>query len=101
MPNSVAGRRKILNEPGVFTRMRSSADASEWCGQLARIYLTSVLWNLRRKHFAVATSRTAFGVAGVVTAGQHAFSPNFWRALFSRYESDTFRRGFAAAQVAN
>jgi len=91
-------REKILNEPGVFARMRASADAGDWYGRLARIYLTSMVWNLRRKNWATALGRTALGLAGIAIAGRDLFSSNFWRALFSQYESKTFQRGFSAAK---
>ncbi|MCX6049590.1 MAG: glycosyltransferase family A protein [Chloroflexi bacterium] len=92
-------REKILNEPGAFTRLYASADNSLWVGRLVRIYLTSVLWNLQHKNFATAVERTALGLAGILAANRHLGSPDFWRALGSRYESDTFQRGFAAGSA--
>jgi glycosyltransferase involved in cell wall biosynthesis len=93
-------REKILNEPGVFARMCASANGADWSGRLTRIYLTSMVWNLRRKNFATALGRMVLGLAGIATAGRSAFSPSFWRALFSQYESETFQRGFAIASKA-
>jgi len=89
-------RENILNEPTAFLRLRTSATTSFWVGRLVRIYLTSVLWNLRRKKFATAAGRATLGLVGTVAAGRHLVSPSFWRALGSCYESNTFQRGFAA-----
>lgn len=90
-------REKILNEPGVFTRLRASACDSYWQGRLVRIYLTSVIWNLQyRKGFAAA-SRGVSGAVGFLLAGPHIFGAAFWRGLKSPYISWTFLRGFDAA----
>lgn len=88
-------REKILNEPDAFSRLHTSAHGSGWYGRLVRIYLTSVLWNLRRKNFATTIGRAGLGLAGAAAAGRYLVTPGFWRALCSRYESDTFQRGFA------
>jgi glycosyltransferase involved in cell wall biosynthesis len=87
-------REKILNEPGVFQRMHSSASASEWHGRITRIYWTSMFWNLRRRNLFTSTSRGLLGAAAFLLAGQHLVSTAFWQALLRPYESKTFVRGF-------
>lgn len=94
-------REKILNVSGVFTRMRASARSSDWQGRMARIYLTSALWNLRHKHLFTAVSRTVFGLAALALAGAGLLSPGFWRALSQAYDSPTFRRGLAQVSGAS
>jgi glycosyltransferase involved in cell wall biosynthesis len=95
-------REEVLNEPGAFARFRSSlgqlppGDLS-WHGQIVRIYLTSVAWNLQRKHFWSAACRAAFGLAGIAYAGSTVFSGAFWQALTRPYPNPTFARGVAAA----
>lgn len=91
-------REKILDEPGVFQRMRTSAHAGKWRGRMARIYLTSTLWNLKRKRLLKATSRASFALLSGLEAGRYAADLAFWQAIFSRYESETFTRGFQADQ---
>ena len=91
-------REKILDEPGVFTRLRLSANSPFWQGRLVRTYLTSVVWNLQRRRPFMAASRLLYGLAGLALAAPCALSPEFWRALRGRYISPTFTRGFAEDQ---
>jgi hypothetical protein len=90
-------REKILSEPGVFTRLRSSAGSSYWQGRVVRTYLTSAAWNLQHRKGFTALSRGMFGLSSLVLAGMQLASPSFWRAVGSRYISPTFTQGFEAA----
>jgi len=92
-------REIILNLPGVFTRMRTSATSSYWHGRIVRAYLTSMVWNLQRKHLFRAASRAIFGCAELVLASPHFLSPSFWRAVTRPYVSETFLKGFQAIAV--
>ena len=99
-------REKVLNEPGAFSRLYHSAhhsltNRSYWYGRVARVYLTSVVWNLQRRRPFTAGSRMAFGLASVVLAGQHLFSIDFWQALAKQYESFTFARGFQETRISD
>jgi hypothetical protein len=77
--------------------MRLSANSSFWQGRIVRIYLTSTLWNLRRKKLLTASSRFGVGVLSMVLAGQHILVADFWRAVLHAYQSETFARGFREA----
>lgn len=90
-------RESILNETGVFTRLRDSADSSYWHGRIVRTYVTSAVWNMKRRRVTTAASRTAFGVAGMILAGNHLLTHDFWSAILHSYESPTFLRGFQEA----
>jgi glycosyltransferase involved in cell wall biosynthesis len=90
-------REAILNEPGVFSRMRDSASTSFFRGRVVRVYLTSVAWNLRRRRVLPAASRMVFALTGVLLSGMGAFSADFWRAVTRPYRSKTFLRGFREA----
>lgn len=98
-------REQILDEPNVYARLRDSiqqpprGDISAWHGRIARIYLTSMLWNLQRGRLWSALSRGRYGLSGMGQAGRHLFTRPFWRALSHAYASDTFARGSAAAQT--
>jgi glycosyltransferase involved in cell wall biosynthesis len=92
-------REEILSGAGVFGRMRASANSSYWRGRIVRAYLTSTVWNLQRKYIFTATSRVIFSLAGFALAGCAIFSPNFWRGIVRRYESETFIRGFQEANL--
>jgi glycosyltransferase involved in cell wall biosynthesis len=90
-------REKILSEPGVFTRMRTSANNSYWYGRIVRAYLTSTVWNLQYKCIFTAASRVVFDLMSFILAGRRLFSPSFWRAIITSYESETFLNGFREA----
>jgi glycosyltransferase involved in cell wall biosynthesis len=90
-------REIILSEPGSFARMRASAKSSYWHGRVARVYSTSAVWNLQRKNVLTAASRMTFALSSLALAGWHILSPNFWRAVTKRYESEAFLRGFREA----
>jgi glycosyltransferase involved in cell wall biosynthesis len=88
-------REQILENPGVFRRMFTSAGlaaAPGWYGRMARVYLTSAAWNLRRGRGLHALSRTGFCLTAMLLAGVRLFSPRYWAALFTHYDSPTFRR---------
>jgi GT2 family glycosyltransferase len=95
-------REQILETPGVFARMRASArlaGAPEWRGRMARIYLTSAAWNLGRGRVLRALSRASFFLAALGLSGTGLLSPAYWGALFTSYDSPTFRKGFQDARA--
>ena len=55
-------RESILYTSGVFQRMKAGASTSYWFGKFLRIYVTSLVWNLRRKRIALVFSRLMFSV---------------------------------------
>jgi hypothetical protein len=65
-----------------------------------RVYLTSAVWNARRRRLLTAGSRLAHAAAGAFWAGPRLFSPALWRSLNRPYASETFARGQAAARQA-
>jgi glycosyltransferase involved in cell wall biosynthesis len=90
-------REKILNEPGVFSRLRDSASDSYWQGRIARIFFTSVIWNVQQRKGFTGASRFMYGMGALVLAGLHLLDPNYWQAFKGRYVSKTFLQGFKAA----
>jgi glycosyltransferase involved in cell wall biosynthesis len=86
-------REKILDQPGVFPRMRAGADSSFWLGKLLRIYLTSAVWNLRQKQFSAVGSRFMLGLRVILHSGLKTLSKGFWNGFSKPYESPTFARG--------
>ena len=92
-------RERILAEPGVYRRMRDSADSSYWRGRITRAYLTSAIWNLQRVHLFTAASRAAIGGASALLAGKSLLSSGYWRAVLRSYHSQTFARGFQEANL--
>jgi glycosyltransferase involved in cell wall biosynthesis len=90
-------RESILDAKEVFTRMRSSAKTSYLHGRIVRAYLTSMVWNFKYRRPMTAASRASLGLAGIILAGVSVFSFDFWKAIFSAYNSEAFTRGLEAA----
>ncbi|MBV7327644.1 glycosyltransferase family 2 protein [Chloroflexi bacterium TSY] len=83
-------REQILAEPGVFSRMNASADTSYWYGRMVRVYLTSIMWNLRHKNLLTAASRALWGILAFAAAGSHIIASDFWYAITKAYKSPSF-----------
>jgi len=75
------GREKALNEQGAFTHLWASANSSYLHGRVSRAYFASAVWNLQRKNIFMAASRA---ISGMVFAGWHLLSKEFWRGLRTR-----------------
>jgi glycosyltransferase involved in cell wall biosynthesis len=86
------GRELILDQPETFRRMRRSAAGPQWRGGVARIYLTSVVWNLSRLRLLAGGKRLAYGLAALANGGGYLFAGAFWRAVLRPYSSVTFGR---------
>lgn len=82
------GREKALSEVGAFQRLTSANPAPFWRGRVARNYVGSAAWNLRRNRFSLAVSRMLCGIAIGLPA---ALNTEFWRGLAFRL--DTWPRG--------
>ena len=85
-------REEILSLPGVFSRMRESADRPFWYGRILRAYLTSLVWNLQHGRPLTALSRAFFSLLTVLFSGLRLFSPDYFRAVSGPYQSFTFRQ---------
>lgn len=90
-------REGILDQPGAFNRLRSSAPTSELGGHIVRIYLTSAIWNIKHKSLSKAISRLVYASISFMMSGNSLFRSNYWRAISQPYKSDTFMRGFQKA----
>lgn len=82
-------RERALNHPRAFARMRHSADSAYWHGKLARIYVTSALWNGRERQIAIAASRLLHAIAGILSAGRRLAKREFYRGLMTGHSSRT------------
>jgi hypothetical protein len=90
-------REQIIAQPGVFARMRASATNHYWHGRIARVYFTSMVWNLMHKRVFTAASRAVWGMMSLIIAAPHLISPQYWQALLKPYQSEIFSRGFTRA----
>jgi glycosyltransferase involved in cell wall biosynthesis len=92
-------REAILSRPGVFRRMLASTSLWNWYGRLARIYLTSAVWNLQHRDLDTTVIRLFFSLLIFAFAGYRILLPSFWRELSCSYESESFRSGFVEAAL--
>lgn len=93
-------REDILDAPGAYARMRSSAIPPMWRGRMSRIYLTSAIWNVAHGRLLTALSRIFLALRSMVSARTGLFSMDFWRAVSRPYASITFDRGIREARKA-
>lgn len=87
-------REKIIDTPGIYHRMRASAQSRALNGRISRVYLTSMLWNLRQKRPLTAINRGITGLSSMIQAGLGLLSFDYWKAISTAYASPTFKRGF-------
>jgi glycosyltransferase involved in cell wall biosynthesis len=90
-------RERILDQPGVFNRLRDSARTNSMAGRMVRIYLTSAVWNLRNQNFEQSIRRLGFALLSFLYSGKSIFQAGYWQAIGNPYTSDTFLRGFREA----
>jgi len=76
-------REKVFNQPGSLARLRHSAGSDSYVrGRVSRMYLASLVFNLRHKGILAALNRATSLVA---LTGIHTLSGSYWRGLrFSR-----------------
>jgi glycosyltransferase involved in cell wall biosynthesis len=82
-------RDLILSQPNAFQRLRSSLDSSYWAGRVLRVYLSTLVWNLRRKRFFLAVSRWVHSLAFVALSSKYVFSLGFWAGLRADHVPET------------
>ncbi|MFK7804136.1 MAG: glycosyltransferase family 2 protein [Anaerolineae bacterium] len=82
-------RERALDHTGAFKRLHASAEDGYWKGRLARIYLTSTVWNIQHRQLAPALSRLSHALLSSALAGLSLFSRSFWRGLSSVHMSRT------------
>jgi len=92
-------RELILSEPAAFARLQGSANHPRWRGRVARIYLTSAIWNMRHLRPAETLDRTWLLVRALAVSGLDLAYPAFWRAIASPYSSETHDRALAEATL--
>jgi hypothetical protein len=86
-------RDQVLAEPGAFARLIASARADPepdyWLGRVLRVYVSTVLWNVRRKRLFAAVSRAGSCLAGLLLSGWSVLSPDYWLAARAEHVPDT------------
>jgi len=82
-------RDLILSKPGVFQRLRASADSSYWHGRILRVYLSTISWNLKRKSFLTTLSRMISSFAIFALSAIHLFSREYWAGIRTHHAPET------------
>jgi glycosyltransferase involved in cell wall biosynthesis len=90
-------REDILDAPRAYPRMRSSAITPPWRGRMARVYLTSAMWNLQHIRGFTAFGRMSLAIVAMLQSGTGMFTKNFWQAVLTPYSSITFENGHLEA----
>lgn len=74
-------RDLILSKPRVFQRFRSSADSSYWSGRVLRVFLSTLVWNLKKKRLFTVLSRLLYSLAFFALSIKYLFSREYWAGL--------------------
>jgi glycosyltransferase involved in cell wall biosynthesis len=82
-------RDLILSKPQVYRRLWTSADTNYWKGRVIRVYLSTILWNIKRKRIWRAISRSMYTLAGLFRSIRHIFSSQFWLGMRAEHVPDT------------
>jgi glycosyltransferase involved in cell wall biosynthesis len=82
-------RDLILSQPKTFRRLRSSVDSSYWSGRVLRVYLSTLVWNLRKKRFFTALSRLLYSSAFLALSIKYLFSREYWAGLRADHVPET------------
>jgi len=82
-------RDLILSTPGIFQRLRSSANSSYWSGRVLRVYTSTLVWNLRRKRFFTFLSRLLYSFAFAALSIKYVFSREYWAGLTADHVPET------------
>jgi glycosyltransferase involved in cell wall biosynthesis len=71
-------RDLLLSTRGALRRMLATANTSYWSGRNARVYFSTVGWNLKKRRVFSALDRFVSGLAAVVAAPGRLFFRDFW-----------------------
>jgi hypothetical protein len=82
-----------LGERGIFKRIVESAkinqDSSYWLGRAARVYLSTVVFNLRTKRPFTAISRAIYCGLILAAAGIRLTTSAFWQGVMAHHAPGT------------
>lgn len=90
-------RESLMDDPAAFARLGPGTISSYWHGRLARLYITSAFWNVRRWRVMIAALRASVACRVLLSARRHLLSGDFWLSVLRPYSSPAFARGFAKA----
>jgi glycosyltransferase involved in cell wall biosynthesis len=82
-------RDLILSKPRTFQRLRSSVDSSYWYGRVLHVYLSTLVWNLKKKRFFTALSRLLYSFAFFALSIKYIFSRDYWAGMRADHVPET------------
>lgn len=74
-------RDLILSKPGAFHRLRASADSAYIWGRILRVYLSTILFNGKKKKFLTAANRLLYSLLVFLLSAKYVVSPEYWRGV--------------------
>jgi hypothetical protein len=74
-------RDALLDEPGAYARLHSSTRGDYWHGRNARVYMSTIKWNLQQEKYIKAAGRALLTGVSVIHSGRAIFSKQFWSGL--------------------
>jgi glycosyltransferase involved in cell wall biosynthesis len=82
-------RDLILSKPNVLRRFVNSAHTSYWYGRALRVYLSTVVYNLKKKRFFTSLSRLLSSLALLIISLKHFFSGKYWDGFGADHVPET------------
>jgi glycosyltransferase involved in cell wall biosynthesis len=82
-------RDLILSQTNTFQRLHVSTDSSYWAGRVLRVYLSTLVWNLKKKRFFNALSRLLYSFAFFALSVKYMFSLEYWTGLRADHVPET------------
>ena len=74
-------RDLILSEPRAFSRLVQSAGSAYWFGRVLKVYLSTVVLNLREKRLFAVISRVIYVFGVLLYAFRYLFARQFWAGV--------------------
>ena len=82
-------RDLILAKPHTFQRLRKSAKSNYWRGRILRVYLSTIIWNLKRRQFFTSLSRMLYSLFLLLLSFTHLFSREYWAGVKADHVPET------------
>lgn len=92
-------KNTLLIEQDIFPRLYASAKTPFWYGKIVRLYLGAFVAYLKQKHVLIALSQLWRAIIIICIKPKMWLSKYFWQAIMSTYVSESFLRGFEAANL--
>ena len=82
-------RDTILSYQSVFTKLMKTAKTSYWFGRNFHIYLSTAIWNIKKKRYFTAISRLIYSFFVLLISFRHLLQTDFWQGVRAHHVPDT------------